>query len=371
MGWFVPLLSAAASIYSAKKQGDAAKAQANAQNQPTWTQADPWGPSAQYRQDLMGLAMSHLPAPGGNTAYSQTPTRPGTPSASLDVNSFSKIVNADPTLSGEAKAWLIGMAQNGSVQGIADAIPKMRKMSESTRGQLSSMLGLQAPSATPRSRSGGGGGGGGEEGPGSGGGMQGVYESFIRDVLAGNRLEGNPYLDGMVAAMRRNSADQFGPSFLQAELAGRPGGGQHQVFDAAIARGINEAELGLRYQNWDAGRNEQAQILGLGTGYDAQLRSIAQQAKAAAASNALGRAQLNFAKQQWGAEFPYWQMGQVGNLVDQMSRGYGKTVSQGPRTAPAFTQDIFSAGLQGGMAGALGWNWYQQQKQKLDQDQPS
>jgi len=351
------LVGAAASAYSAKKQGDAAERAAKAASQPQITTSEPWAPSAQYRQDLMNLAMSYLPGGGGNTAYGSA----GGGGKQVDLATFTKVINADPSLTADGKAWLLSMAKGG---GMTDAYAALQKMPRASAQTLQA-LGLSGAQAQAP-RAGGGGGGGGRSGGGGGGSsMSGYYNSKIKEILDGQYLSGNPYLDAAIAKATRGMDDRYASNYgnidLSAELTGRLGGGAHQLERARAFSDYNTAvgdiDAGMRFQDYDAERNRMMQALGIGTGYDAQLQSVAAQRAATAAAARTAAASLAQRRNEFNTMLPYQQMGSVADIINAMSGAYGTRTGQ-QTVAPAYTQDPFSAGLQGGLAGySIAKNW--------------
>lgn len=82
--------------------------------------------------------------------------------------------------------------------------------------------------------------------------------SYATDVLGGKYLaEGNPYMNDMAAMARSNVAGDINSMFSK---AGRAGSDSHFQ---DLAKGMGEAELGLRYQNYGNERNAQTQAAGL------------------------------------------------------------------------------------------------------------
>jgi hypothetical protein len=82
--------------------------------------------------------------------------------------------------------------------------------------------------------------------------------SYATDVLGGKYLaEGNPYMDQMAGMARSNVAGDINSMFSK---AGRAGSDSHYQ---DLAKGMGEAELGLRYQNYGNERNAQTQAAGM------------------------------------------------------------------------------------------------------------
>lgn len=81
---------------------------------------------------------------------------------------------------------------------------------------------------------------------------------YATDVLGGRYLaEGNPYMNDMASLARQNVAGDINSMFSR---AGRAGSDSHYQ---DLARGMSEAELGLRYQNYGNERNAQTQAAGM------------------------------------------------------------------------------------------------------------
>lgn len=74
---------------------------------------------------------------------------------------------------------------------------------------------------------------------------------YYGDTLAGKNLNGNPYLDGIIASTNRGITDQVNSQFSS---AGRYGSGMHA---GILASRLAEADNGLRYQNYSTERGYQ------------------------------------------------------------------------------------------------------------------
>lgn len=86
----------------------------------------------------------------------------------------------------------------------------------------------------------------------------GAATGYATDVLGGKYLsEGNPYMNDMAALARQNVAGDINSMFSK---AGRAGSDSHYQ---DLAKGMGEAELGLRYQNYGNERNAQTQAAGM------------------------------------------------------------------------------------------------------------
>lgn len=80
---------------------------------------------------------------------------------------------------------------------------------------------------------------------------------YATDVLGGKYLNNNPHIDGMAALARGNAFDMVNSNFSK---SGRVGSTLHAE---DIGRGVSEAELGLRYQNYGNERNAMTQAAGM------------------------------------------------------------------------------------------------------------
>jgi hypothetical protein len=86
----------------------------------------------------------------------------------------------------------------------------------------------------------------------------GAATGYATDVLGGKYLgEGNPYMNQMASMARQNVAGDINSMFSK---AGRAGSDSHYQ---DLAKGMGEAELGLRYQNYGNERNAQTQAAGM------------------------------------------------------------------------------------------------------------
>jgi hypothetical protein len=80
---------------------------------------------------------------------------------------------------------------------------------------------------------------------------------FAMDTIGGKFLNNNPYIDQMAGLARENVAGDINSMFSK---AGRAGSDTHFQ---DLAKGMGEAELGLRYQNYGNERNAQTQAAGM------------------------------------------------------------------------------------------------------------
>lgn len=87
--------------------------------------------------------------------------------------------------------------------------------------------------------------------------------NYATDVLGGKFLNNNPYIDDMAGLARENALDTINNRFAS---AGRVGGSDHME---DLGRGISQAELGVRYQNYGNERNAQTQAAGMIPGLNA------------------------------------------------------------------------------------------------------
>lgn len=82
-------------------------------------------------------------------------------------------------------------------------------------------------------------------------------QGYAGDVLGGKYLNGNPYLDNMAGLARVNAMDGINSAFGQNGMDFSSGHAK------SLAKGMNEAELGLRYQDYGAERDRMGQMAGL------------------------------------------------------------------------------------------------------------
>lgn len=85
-------------------------------------------------------------------------------------------------------------------------------------------------------------------------------KGYAGDVLGGKYLAGNPHLDGMVERTRGDVTDQVNSIFGR---AGRTGSGRHAQ---DLSRGLADAELGMRYGDYDRERQAMSQAAGMAPG---------------------------------------------------------------------------------------------------------
>jgi hypothetical protein len=134
---------------------------------------------------------------------------------------------------------------------------------------------------------------------------------YATDVLGGKYLgSGNEYLDQMAALTRGNVGDSVNSMFSK---AGRVGSDRHF---SDLGRGMGEAELALRYQDYGNERNAMTQAAGMMPGLNAsQYAGVAPYLAAAQTAGNLPFAGLN-------------NLGMIGSLIG----GYG--TQTGTQTTP-------------------------------------
>jgi hypothetical protein len=137
--------------------------------------------------------------------------------------------------------------------------------------------------------------------PGAEQGIQGA-QGLVNSTLHGDYLQGNPYIDGILAKTRHNVTDGVNSQF---EGAGRYGGNYHA---GILASKLAEAENGLRYQNYADERGYQNQAIDHAQGL---------------MNGATGL--LNNA-----AELPWIGVQAANGAVRQASQGYGTTRTTTP-----------------------------------------
>lgn len=145
-------------------------------------------------------------------------------------------------------------------------------------------------------------------------------QGAVNDSLAGKYLNGNPYIDGILAKTRENITSNVGSAFSG---AGRYGSDYHA---GEMTRQLADAENQLRFQNY-----------GMERGY--------MQDNIGNAQNMMGGAQglLNNA-----AELPWIGVGALNGNVRNASGGYGTQTT---------TQKQGTAGMLAGLAGGALSTW--------------
>jgi hypothetical protein len=127
-------------------------------------------------------------------------------------------------------------------------------------------------------------------------------QGMVNSTLHGDYLQGNPYIDGILAKTRHNVTDTVNSQF---EGAGRYGGGMHA---GILTRELADAENGLRFQNYSQERGYQNQAVDQAQGL---------------MNGATGL--LNNA-----AELPWIGVQAANGAVRQASQGYGTTKQSVP-----------------------------------------
>jgi hypothetical protein len=95
-------------------------------------------------------------------------------------------------------------------------------------------------------------------------GLAGQSRGYVGDVLSGKYLSGNPHLEGMIGLARDNVGNQVNSNF---SLAGRYGSGAHNQM---LAKGLGEAELGLRYGNYSDEMARMSEAAQLGQAFNSE-----------------------------------------------------------------------------------------------------
>lgn len=145
--------------------------------------------------------------------------------------------------------------------------------------------------------------------------------NYATDVLGGNYMQGNPYLDSIINQSRSGITDQVNSQF---SLGGRYGSGAHT---GMLAKELGNMETGLRYQNYGDEMNRMASAAGMAPGLaQAEYTGLAPLLQAAGV----------------GAELPY-----AG--INALSGGLSSLFSGGVQKGPGIGNTIL-----GGMAEGAG-----------------
>lgn len=139
--------------------------------------------------------------------------------------------------------------------------------------------------------------------------LMGAASGYAQDVLGGKYLgQNNPYLNDMASMARANVGDDINSMFSK---SGRVGSDAHF---ADLGRGMSEAELGLRYQDYANERNSMNQMAGMSSGIEAgQYAGIAP----------------FLASSQTAAGMPYGGISHLG-MIGGLSGGYGTQTGSQP-----------------------------------------
>ncbi len=147
-------------------------------------------------------------------------------------------------------------------------------------------------------------------------------QGVVNANLAGDNLNGNPYLDKILEATRANTINGVDAQFSR---AGRYGSGSHA---GILAKAIAEAENGARFNNYAMERQNQNGAVG-------------QAGQLMAGSQSL----LNNA-----AELPWLGVGALNGNVRQASNGYGTTTTTQNQ---AWGPQLLSAAASAAQAAAM------------------
>jgi hypothetical protein len=141
--------------------------------------------------------------------------------------------------------------------------------------------------------------------PGAEAGIAGA-QGLVNRTIAGDYLNGNPYLDAILDRTRHNTANEVGSRF---SLAGRYGSGRHADI---LARAIADAENQARYSNYAQERQN-------------QINAVGQAGNLMAGSQSL----LNNA-----AELPWIGVQAANGAVRNASSGYGTSTTTQTQNTP-------------------------------------
>jgi hypothetical protein len=152
-------------------------------------------------------------------------------------------------------------------------------------------------------------------------------QGVINDTLAGKNLNGNPYLDKLLAATRADTTNAVNSQF---EGAGRYGSANYA---GALGKAIANAEDQVRYGNYSQERQN-------------QLNAVGQAQSLMGGSQSL----LNNA-----AELPWIGVGALNGNVRQASNGYGTSTSTTSQSQPfgSILGGLLGAGLSGWASGGF------------------
>lgn len=155
---------------------------------------------------------------------------------------------------------------------------------------------------------------------------------YLTDTLGGKYLgQGNPYVNDMVGLARENVANDVNSRF---SLAGRTGGGANVN---AMTKGMANAELGLRYNDYNQERQNMGQAAGLlPSMVNAQYAGIAPYLQTAQAA----------------AEAPYVGVGALSPIIG-LAQGSGTTTGTQKQGWGAGLGGLIGAGLSGWASGGF------------------
>jgi hypothetical protein len=149
---------------------------------------------------------------------------------------------------------------------------------------------------------------------------------YATDVLGGKYLgQNNPYLNQMADTARGNVMDSINSNFA---MGGRVGSNLHME---DLGKGMAEAELGLRYQDYGNERNQMTQAAGMMPGLNASqyagVMPYTAMSQAAAGTPYMGIGNLG----QIGGLF-----GGYGTTTQQQPGGWGTAIASGVASALPF-----------------------------------
>ena len=160
--------------------------------------------------------------------------------------------------------------------------------------------------------------------PGAEQGIQGA-QGVVNHALAGDNLNGNPYLQKQMDLTNRDTTDAVNSQF---EGAGRYGSGMHARI---LARQIADSENQTRFANYSQERQNQVNAVGQASGLMAGSQSL-----------------LNNS-----AELPWIGVGALNGNVRQASNGYGTQTTNATQAWGPVLGAVAGAGLSGWASGGF------------------
>lgn len=199
-----------------------------------------------------------------------------------------------------------------------------------------------------RRRRGGGGGGGGGGGT---GGAIGIGK-YIKDVLSGKYLQGNPFLqEAVIDPLNAEYAKRMGKIDLAGEASGfTPGSSNLQLERAANEGERSRAVAQVRMDDYNERMKDIMQAMGYGTQYDIAVMNNATERRGQNLAHSAAMAGINLDREKWGMQ----KLAMGADIINAMSGAYGTrtTTTQGPQRESNVGSYNVAQGLGDAFAGA-------------------
>ena len=166
---------------------------------------------------------------------------------------------------------------------------------------------------------------------------------YYNDVLSGQYLNGNPYLQAIIDASKGDIMDSVGSQF---ELGGRYG--PNAAYGKGLGTALANMESTLRYGDYNNQMNRMDTAAAGSVGEQLARQQLAQQNQQAASSREAQLAALSLGQQQAAAQLPYTG---ANTLAQALSALFNGGTSSGQSSSYGYEKDN---SFLGGLGQALG-----------------